>query len=249
MSFMFVRKHVLAVMVERRKSLIRRGVTMVEYGLAAGLIGVVAITALTLTGSNASGLYCSVGSHLGSTIGKSTSCANKTAIYSVDNQNYIGNHDGEIGVFLGALLSNGVTKMSGIYDQYGNAITTPGQYLTSVGLDSSLYDKAVADQQTFLADQAEVTSEGSSAPQSLLDKTSADASAASASQNALSQALYNKLQPSSSAVSTSATSLFIPSTSAISYSTSSGTLDASDTASIVDNSMGISTPGNPYNVS
>ena len=248
MSPMFVRQHVLAFTANRRKGLVRRGVTMVEYGLVAGLIGVVAITGLRSIGSNASGLYCSVSSHLASTMGVSTLCANKTAIYSVDNQDYIGNHNGAIDAFMISLLANGITKMSGIYDQYGNAITTPGQYLTSIGLDSSLYDKAIADHQTILADEAELEpmSEGSPGYQSLLDKIRADVATASASQTALSQALYNKLQPSSAAVSTSATSLFIPSTSAISYSTASGTLDAPDIASFVDYSMGISTPGHPY---
>lgn len=44
----------------------RRGVTMLEYGLIAALVAVVAVTALATLGTNLSGTFTSVSDKLGS---------------------------------------------------------------------------------------------------------------------------------------------------------------------------------------
>jgi pilus assembly protein Flp/PilA len=51
------------------KNLIKteRGATMVEYGLMLALIAIVCITAVALIGSNASTLFNTIGTTLGST--------------------------------------------------------------------------------------------------------------------------------------------------------------------------------------
>lgn len=53
----------------------RRGVTMMEYGLLASLIGLVTIIAITLLGGNLGQLYCTVSSHIASSSDSISGCA------------------------------------------------------------------------------------------------------------------------------------------------------------------------------
>lgn len=147
-----------AIFMRKRK--LRRGVSMMEYGVLASLIGLVALGAVTKLGGNASSMYCMIATSLSSGSstcngGSGTSSTSLSVVFTPANAASIGAQNADITNWMASMANDDVTSMSGLYNQYGQELTSPTEYLTSIGLDPSLYTNMVsADQQLSSAGDA-----------------------------------------------------------------------------------------------
>lgn len=203
----------------------RRGVSTIEYGILAALIGVSAIGATTVLGSNTSGLMCTIKGEISSTPSTSSCGSNNTTsstVYSPTTTEHINATSATMMMqLLTSLANNRVSQMSGMYNASGQAITTPDDLLTNMGLDSSIYDNYAVAEDRYNNDA--IASENPSTRPS-----DAELEAASDEMQESMSALENQLSNAGSV--TSSSDVYIPNSAALSY-TMDGWSNSATTAS------------------
>lgn len=128
----------------------RRGVSTMEYGLLAALIGLVALVGVTVLGSNASIMYCTVSADLGEATPVGCTVAKKLPIIFTPQNTVVLTPSRAIALF-NVMFNKNAVMIDGLYDQYGRKILTVKQYLQMEGVNSSDYT-ALMDDYTSMSD-------------------------------------------------------------------------------------------------
>lgn len=135
----------------------RRGVSTMEYGLLAALIGLVVLVGVTMLGRNASSMYCTVSAALGQStpVGCSTSSSasastNLPIVFTPNDTTVLPSSN--IITLVNDMLEYNASGIEGMYDQYGHEYSTPQEYLYKEGVTPSDYAALVKQYNVLIGD-------------------------------------------------------------------------------------------------